>query len=46
MICLPLGNNDIARSLHNRHAIRIEKLTVTFSNLQSKEAGYDTIGAD
>ena len=46
MICLPLGNNDIARSLHNRHAIRIEKLAVTLSDLQSKEAGYDTIGAD
>ena len=46
MICVPLGNNDIARSLHNRHAVRIEKLTVTFSNLQSKEEGYDNMCAD
>jgi len=33
----PLGNNDIARSLHNCHAIRIEKLAVTLSDLAKLE---------
>merc|ERR1719278_591780 len=33
----PFGNNDIARGLHNCHAIRVEKLTVTFSNLAKLE---------